>query len=247
MKTALVALAAAVSMLILGACTTPSGVVSQQVSVPSAMTIAQDGPCCGPITPKARHLLQVLNTSDLEDLWQARVHVAWDTGKPDLSASDEEAFARIDPDKTHCSAYAAAMAQRMGVYILRPPSHDQKLLASAQGIWLGSGSGRSAGWWKVDSPEQAQALANSGRLVVVVYVSPEPLHHPGHIAIVLPNDKRTLQQIEDKGVLLTYAGKHNLLKATEKHSFSGHPGAFPNEVKYFAHDLPDQPSSQSSN
>lgn len=232
-------------LLAAGACTVPSNVSRQQAAIPAPLPIAQDGPCCGPITPKAQHIRDVLDASNVEHLWQKSTHVAWDTGEPDLSPGDEAAFARIDHRDTHCSAFAAAMGKRLGIYMLRPPYHSTKLLATAQTEWFAGGTARDVGWWQVDSPEQAQALANSGRLVVVAYPSPDP-HRPGHIAIVRPDARVTLERIIESGPEITQAGGHNYLHSTVRRGFSFHPGAWPNGVKYFAHDLPDQLPAQSS-
>lgn len=204
----------------------------------AAETISTTGPCCGPVTADAQHILDILNASNVEHLWQKSTHVAWDTGEPDMSPSDEAAFARIYRTDTHCSAYGAAIAQRLGIYMLRPPEHRQTFLASAQTAWFGSHAGAKAGWYEVTTPQQAQALANGGKLVVVSFASPDPTRRPGHLAIVRPDAARTLAQIQDSGLILTQAGNHNHNRISEKAAFRGHPGAWPQGVKYFAHDLP---------
>jgi hypothetical protein len=232
MKT-IATIGAFVIVVAMSACSSvPSGVPKQQAQIPAALPIAQDGPCCGPITPKAQRILAVLDASNVENLWLRASSIEWDTGEPKASKG-------WDNKETHCSAFAAAMGMRLGVYLLRPPYHPQMMLSSAQGAWLRSPDASNVGWWKVDGPAQAQALANSGRLVVIVYESPEVDKH-GHIAIVRPNDKRTLAQIEESGTEITQAGGHNYLRTTEARGFHGHKGAWPNGVEYFAHDLPDQ-------
>jgi hypothetical protein len=45
---------------------------------------------------------------------------------------------------THCSAFAAAVAMYLDIYLLQPPNHGQTLLANAQTQWL-SGEGSFAG------------------------------------------------------------------------------------------------------
>jgi hypothetical protein len=102
-------------MIMLAGCSTPPDVPGKQTSAPAALPIAQDGPCCGPVTSKAQQLLQVLDASDVENLWQKSTHVAWDSGKPDMSPSDEQVFSKLDHKDTHCAAFAASMAQRVGV------------------------------------------------------------------------------------------------------------------------------------
>ena len=68
---------------------------------------------------------------------------------------------------THCSAFAAAVGQKVGVYLLRPPEHGQVELAHAQPIWFHSDQARQAGWRAVEGAKQAQILANQGNLVVI--------------------------------------------------------------------------------
>ena len=82
-------------------------------------------PCCGTITPEGERLRQFLDQSDVEHLWQAAIHIIWDTGEPD----PERPAGR--PSATHCSAFVAAMAKRLDIYVLRPPEHSQALLANA--------------------------------------------------------------------------------------------------------------------
>lgn len=122
------------------ACTVPSEVPKQQASIPAPLTIAQDGPCCGPITPKAQHILDVLDASNVEILWHMGTRVEWDTGKPDGSGITDN-----EHNHTHCAAFAAAMSQRLGIYMLRPPYHPQLMLATAQGKWLRSTSATDTG------------------------------------------------------------------------------------------------------
>jgi hypothetical protein len=226
------AFAALAGIVALSACSSvPSSVKEQPAQIPAALSIAHDGPCCGPITPKAQRILDVLDASNVENLWQRDTSIEWDTGEP-------KEMKGWDRKETHCSAFSAAMGMRLGVYMLRPPYHAQMMLASAQGAWLRSPDASNVGWWKVDGPAQAQALANSGRLVVIVFESPDSSKH-GHIAIVRPDAKRTLAEIEESGTEITQAGGHNYLHTTEARGFHGHEGAWPNGVEYFAHDLPE--------
>ncbi|MGG2362411.1 hypothetical protein ACE4Z5_26075, partial [Salmonella enterica] len=89
----------------------------------------------GPITPAGQRIVQLLDESDVERRWLAGDRIAWETGLPLPTAPDAL------PGHTHCSAYVAAMARRLGIYILRPPEHGQVLLANAQGNWLAAGKG----------------------------------------------------------------------------------------------------------
>src|SRR5579863_10452944 len=123
----------------------------------SSAALAQ--PCCGPITPEGKRLQQFLDGSGVEHLWQAGIHIIWDTGEPD----PERPAGR--PSATHCSAFAAAMAKRLNIYVLRPPDHSQTLLANAQMGWLARDGGEY-GWRELHSYVEAQEGANRGELVL---------------------------------------------------------------------------------
>lgn len=187
--------------------------------------------CCGPITPAARQLLQVLDGADVEHLWLAHQHVDWLSGREDSSVSPS-----APGHSTHCSAFAAAIGERVGVYLLRPPEHGQVLLANAQTAWLGSEAARAQGWQGVEGPLAAQSLANQGQLVVVSFASPNP-RRPGHIAIVRPSLKST-EALAADGPEITQAGASNHSDWTARRGFAHHAGAWPDGVRYFAHALP---------
>ncbi len=143
---------------------------------------ARAQPCCGPITPEGERLARFLDSSDVMSRWLAGWHVDWRTGDRDRAApGGPEA-------KTHCSAFVAAMAERLGAYVLRPPEHSQELLANAQMRWLRE-HGSEQGWWTEASDMDAQAAANRGELVLESFENPNP-HRPGHIAIVRRASRR---------------------------------------------------------
>ena len=212
--------------LLVTACSAPS-------PGPEALAQHETGgsPCCGPITPAARRVLDVLDQSDVEHRWLRGEHVDWSTGLADRPldyAGPETA--------THCSAYAAAIGARLQVYMLRPPEHPQELLANAQTRWFGTPAARATGWMPVPTAEQAQARANAGQLVVIAFASPNP-HKPGHIAIVRPSNKSSAA-LSAEGPDITQAGTRNYLRTTAAAGFRTHAGAWPDGVAYFAHDLP---------
>ena len=187
----------------------------------------------GGITPTAQHVIATIDALDVEQHWPAGTHVHWETGKPDgkpeLSAGKH----------THCSAFAAAAAKRLGIYLLRPPEHAQVLLANAQYDWLES-EGASRGWRPLRDALAAQAAANEGMLVVAAYKN----HHddkPGHIAIVRPSDK-SRAAIEAEGPQVTQAGGTNYRSTSLRQGFAGHPAAWSRgEVRYFAHAVGNSP------
>lgn len=133
------------------------------------------------ITASGRALRNMLDSMGVEELWLAGHHVNWKTGLPDGRPYLKEGA------HTHCSAFVAAVAYRLGIYILRPPKHPQTLLANAQVDWLGA-EGRSRGWQEVESGEQAQELTNEGLLVVAGYKAHNPTKS-GHIVVVRPHAK----------------------------------------------------------
>jgi hypothetical protein len=106
---------------------------------------AAESPCCGTISAAGKRLEKILDNMNVESLWLAHERVNWETGQPDRNADYE------GPGKsTHCSAFAAAVGKKIGVYMLRPPEHGQVLLASAQAKWFSGQNGQHA--VGVDSP-----------------------------------------------------------------------------------------------
>jgi hypothetical protein len=116
-------------------------------------------PCCGPITPDGERLAHFLDDSAVTQRWLAGWHVDWRTGETDRAEPGGDAA------KTHCSAFVAALAERLGAYVLRPPEHKQELLANAQMRWLHD-LGAEQGWQALASYVAAQAAANRGELVL---------------------------------------------------------------------------------
>ena len=184
-----------------------------------------DAPCCGPITADGQKLAAFLDRSGVDHLWLAHLHVDWQSGAPDPARPG------WSPHATHCSAFAAAMADRLGVYLLRPPAHRQTLLANAQARWLASP--RATGWQSADT-RAAQNLANRGWLVVASYANPDP-HRPGHIAVLRPS-LRSAAALAVRGPAEAQAGGHNFLKTSVVRGFAFHHGAWEaGDIHFFAH------------
>jgi hypothetical protein len=194
---------------------------------PRAAALAASDGAIIPPTPAALQNFQTIDAMEVERHWPAGVHVNWETGVPDGRQGT------IGGKHTHCSAFAAAAAERLGVYILRPPEHSQALLANAQYDWLAR-EGTRRGWMPLADAIEAQNRANLGDLVVAVYRN----HHddkPGHIAIVRPDDK-TAADIERDGPQVTQAGSANHRSITLRLGFAGHPLAWEgHEVRFYAH------------
>jgi hypothetical protein len=183
----------------------------------------------GAVTPQAEAMIKTLDAMGVESKWIAGQHVYWESGLP-------TGVPETSPGKhTHCSAFVAAAAKTLGVYILRPPEHGQKLLANAQNEWLAD-EGGAQGWTKLADATQAQVAANRGQLVVASYHN----HHddrPGHIAIVRPGIK-TVEQIAAQGPDVIQAGAINRTSISVKDAFAGHPAAWrDHEIMYYAHDV----------
>jgi hypothetical protein len=199
----------------------PAVLVPAAVAVPSARA----EPCCGPVTPNGAQLLARLDASGVDHLWLPHKHVNWETGQV-----ENETFSK--PAATHCSAFVAAFAKQLGVYVLRPPEHSPTLLANAQMRWL-SFDGPSSGWRRLTDAAAAQRSANLGNLVVAVYENPDR-HKPGHIAFIRPGTPDAAR-LAAEGPDVTQAGATNALAMPLKRAFSHHPGAWPGEIRYFEH------------
>jgi hypothetical protein len=181
------------------------------------------------VTPKGQWLASKLDQMGVETKWIAGAHIDWNTGLPD--GKPETSSGR----HTHCSAFVAAAAKRLGVYILRPPEHGQVLLANAQNEWLAE-EGENDGWRPVDGPEQAQDLANRGVFVVASYHNHRD-DKPGHIAIVRPSAK-SAAQIDAEGPDVIQAGTVNSVSISVRAGFAGHVHAWnDNEIDYYAHEV----------
>jgi hypothetical protein len=181
------------------------------------------------VTPQAQQIFREIDAMGVERKWIAGEHVYWESGLP-------TGVPETSPGKhTHCSAFVAAAAKKLGIYILRPPEHGQQLLANAQNDWLAE-EGSAHGWRKLADAREAQAAANRGMLVVASYHN----HHddrPGHIAIIRPGTK-TSEQIAAEGPDVTQAGSKNATSISIKVGFAGHPAAWrDNEIAYYAHEV----------
>jgi hypothetical protein len=198
----------------------------------SAPALATAAPCCGPITPRGARLAVLLDGTGVDRLWFAGDRVDWETGVSRGAWNDGKPH-------THCSAFVASVAKRLGIYVLRPPDHSALLLANGQMGWLGSVAAAASGWRPVPDAAHAQARANAGDLVLAAFENPDP-DKPGHIVIVRPSDidAATLQE---QGPFVTQAGGHNALSIPLARGFRNHPGAWlpggSGSVRFFAHSI----------
>ncbi len=185
----------------------------------------------GPISAKGEALGRFLDSLDVEHKWPAGVHVNWETGQPDGRV------VRTPGKHTHCSAFTASAAKRLGVYLLRPPEHSPVLLANAQFDWLGGAGARDRGWSEIGDAVAAQQAANDGRLVIAIYRN----HHddkPGHTAIVRPSAKSDAVILAE-GPEVAQAGGTNYNATSLQRGFAGHRAAWgkKREVRFFAHEI----------
>jgi hypothetical protein len=144
------------------------------------------------VTPRGQWLAEQLDSMGVETKWIAGVHINWETGVPD--GVEETTEGR----HTHCSAFVAAAAEKLGIYILHPPQHRQALLANAQNEWLAN-EGRLRDWRQLHGHLEAQLAADRGEFVVASYHNHQE-DKPGHIAIVRPAEK-SAETIAPKGLL----------------------------------------------
>ncbi len=182
------------------------------------------------VSPYDKALENMLDSMRVEELWLAGHHINWKTGLPDGRPNLTKGA------HTHCSAFVAAVAYRLGIYILRPPEHPQMLLSNAQVDWLRA-EGSSQGWRELESGEEAQNLANEGLLVIAAYKSRNP-EKSGHIVVVRPYVK-SKEMLLEEGPQVIQASTHNLSSTTLLRGFRYHPGAFElNQIRFFAHAIP---------
>jgi hypothetical protein len=197
------------------------------------------------ISEGGERLRVFLDGTHVETRWIANFHVIWQTGQRNGPAEGDPAH------HTHCSAYVAAAALYLDIYILRPPNHRQLRLANSQVSWL-SGDGNEsgptaeeAGWTALGMSgdngvlDHAITAANAGKLVVAGYFQP-PTQQPdgtqiqqaGHIVVVRPQESFP----SDEGPQVVTAGVQNFKSASMKFAFGDHPLAWPDNIQLFVHD-----------
>jgi hypothetical protein len=199
----------------------------------------------GVISEGGERLRVFLDGTHVETRWVADYHVIWQTGQRNGPAEGDPAH------HTHCSAYVAAAALYLDIYILRPPNHTQLRLANAQVDWLGGNGDESgqtaaaAAWSPLGSSgddgvlDAAVTAANLGKLVVAGYKQP-PTEQPdgttvqgaGHIVVVRPQESFP----SDEGPQVVTAGVQNFKSASMQFAFGDHPLAWPDNIQLFVHD-----------
>jgi hypothetical protein len=204
-------------------------VVTMIAAVPTRVLAAA---CCGPITAAGERLAAFLEGTGVDHLWLHGFKVNWETGEAISAWNDSRPH-------THCSAFAASVAMRLGIYVLRPPEHSQVLLANTQMCWLRSPEATAMGWEALPDVTSAQTRANLGELVLAVFENPDA-SKPGHIAIVRPSEIDAATLLAN-GPFVTQAGIHNALSVPLAEGFSNHKGAWvaggTGSARFFAHSV----------
>ncbi len=193
----------------------------------ACLLVTQTASALQPVTAAAEHLNEVLDGMHVTEHWIAGGIVDWRTGDPTGKPVTDQG------KHTHCSQFAAAACDKLGVYLLHPPEHGSVLLANAQFDWLPE-KGKAKGWVPVEDGVSAQDHANKGEVVVAVYKNGDP-KKPGHVAIIRPGGK-TPEEIAKEGPDIIQAGGHNYEHATLKQGFANHPDGFAKGlIRFYAH------------
>jgi hypothetical protein len=198
------------------------------------------------LTSGGSRLKSFLDGLPIETEWIAGHHVVWQTGQQDGPAG--EGF----ENHTHCSAFVAAVALYLDIYVLRPPHHTQELLANSQMDWFAGNSfpgptASQSGWrtlGKAGAPggvEEAVTAANTGKLVIAGYRQPPVDGHQrsGHIVLVRPQDPPSTPA----ATLVTMAGHRNWREIRVENAFASHPGAWPDKIGFFVRDTDLEPDT----
>lgn len=172
---------------------------------------------------QAAMLSSFLNSLQVNNYWLVGSSVNWFTG----AAGGSGPNMTLGTD-SHCSAFAGAVADLLGIYILRQPYASDINLANNQAVWLPT---NTVGWYPISSMTTAQHTANAGGLVVGSYFNSGG---SGHIAILLPSN-RTDASVNTFGPEECQSGDYNYADTNVMTGFSVHPGAFPSNIYYYGH------------
>lgn len=172
---------------------------------------------------QASMLASFLTSLRVDEYWLEGYSVNWLTGAAGGSGPN-----MTKGTDSHCSAFAGAVADLAGIYILRQPEASDLNLANNQAVWLAT---NNAGWLPVDSMVEAQHLANTGALVVASYKASSG---SGHIAILRPSN-RTDASVNTFGPEECQSGDLNFADTNILTGFNQHPGAFPDYILYYWH------------
>ena len=166
-----------------------------------------------------------LDSQDLAHLWQKGWRIDWYSGKGLWK------WPRDGKLHTHCSAFVASVCSRLNIPLPTPANNSERGLADRQALWLQGKEGAAAGWRGI-AITAAQAVADSGELVVVCLYQKSG---PGHIGIIRPLEKDSL--------FVAQAGKINGARVPLPAAFAAHRGAVENGlIEFYAHPVPMEKS-----
>jgi hypothetical protein len=172
---------------------------------------------------QAAMLSAFLDSLAVDNYWLVGYSVNWLTGATGGSGPN-----MTQGTDSHCSAFAAAVADLLGIYILRQPDASDIDLANNQAHWLPT---NTAGWFPIASMVDAQHMADTGTLAVASYFNPAG---SGHIAVLRPSN-RTDASVSTFGPEECQSGDYNYADTNLMTGFSEHPGSFPSNIYYYGH------------
>lgn len=175
------------------------------------------------ITEQGQALSAFLDSLQVEQYWDNGKSVNWLTGAPGGSGTN-----KTIGTASHCSAFAAAVADVLGVYLLRPWDASDLNLANNQADWLRTN--QSAGWYAIPLSTDAQHIANVGALVVASY---KETNTSGHIAVLRPSTKSDAE-ILTNGPQECQSGIYNYNNTDVNTGFGQHEGALTG-ILYYGH------------
>ena len=184
-------------------------------------------------------LTEFLDALPVTTRWVHHHRVVWQTGQ-------QNAPEGVGPmAHTHCSAFVAAVALMLDIYLLRPPFHSQQGLANAQADWFAGTGGHKgptaldSGWIPLGASGDDTALtdavtaAGAAQLVVAIYRAPPAPQQHGHVCIVRPPG--ISPPSDDAGPDVISVGDVNRSRTSMRTAFHAHPGAWPNAIQLYAH------------
>ena len=183
-----------------------------------AITVIADG-----ITANGVMLNAFLDSMQVDKFWLDGTSVNWLTGVPGGTGANMTAGTA-----SHCSAFAPAAAELLGVYLLRPPAASDLDLANHQADWFLT---NTAGWFPIPAMTNAQHMVNTGLLVMASYKASSG---SGHIAILRASN-RTDAEVNATGPEECQSGTYNFADTNIVTGFNQHAGAFPSNIKYYGH------------
>ncbi|HOX56186.1 MAG TPA: hypothetical protein P5205_04520 [Candidatus Paceibacterota bacterium] len=175
------------------------------------------------VTEQGHALSAFLDSLEVERYWDNGKSVNWLTGAPGGSGPNMTVGTA-----SHCSAFAAAVACVLDVYLLRQPDALDLNLANNQAVWLVTN--QNSGWYAIPRATDAQHLANAGELVVA---SLKEAVGSGHIAVLRPSAKSDAE-ILTNGPQECQSGVHNYNSTDVKTGFALHDDAL-DRVLYYGH------------